>query len=275
MELKIDGQTHTFHTPQVMGIINISPDSYYSKSRYLTSKEVFCAMQSMIEEGAAIIDIGAASSRPGAVMPTTTEEWARLAPIFTPLRRHFPNTLISIDTMHSITVERVYDLIGPFIINDISAGEDDPRMFSVAARWQLPVIAMHKRGTPQDMQLHTDYTDVAAEVRHYFALTLQRAQEAGVPQIILDPGFGFAKTTEQNYTLLAHLPALFDFPNVPRMIGISRKSMIYKPLHITADEALPASSVLHFYALQQGVDILRVHDVAEAVQVIHLHAMLS
>jgi len=270
MELKIGGNSHQYHTPQVMGIINITPDSFYSGSRYSTSKEVFAAMSRMIEEGAAIIDIGACSSRPGTVSLSATDEWKRLFPVLKELRRYFPDTHISIDTFYGDTVVRVYDMIGPFIINDISAGEDDAEMFPVAAQLQLPLIAMHKRGTPQTMQNHTGYRDVVVEVRDYFASVLQRAQEAGVGQIILDPGFGFAKTTEQNYTLLSALSSLFDFPDVLRIIGISRKSMIYEPLGITAEETLPATTALHLYALLQGVDILRVHDVAPAVQMIAL-----
>ena len=270
MELKIGGNTHQYDAPQVMGIINITPDSFYSGSRYSTSKEVFAAMSRMIEEGAAIIDIGACSSRPGAVSLSATDEWKRLFPVLKELRRYFPGTHISIDTFYGDTVVRVYDMIGPFIINDISAGEDDAEMFPVAARLQLPLIAMHKRGTPQTMQNHTGYRDVVVDVRDYFASVLQRVQEAGVGQIILDPGFGFAKTMEQNFVLLSSLSSLFDFPDVLRIIGISRKSMIYKPLGITAEEALPATTALHLYALQQGVDILRVHDVAPAVQIIAL-----
>ena len=270
MELKIGGYTHKFHTPQVMGIINITPDSFYSGSRYSTSKEVFAAISRMIEEGAAIIDIGACSSRPGAVSLSVPDEWKRLFPVLQELRRHFPDTYISIDTFHSHIVEKAYDMIGPFIINDISAGEEDTEMFRMAARLQLPLIAMHKRGTPQTMQNHSCYQDVVVEVRDYFALVLQRAQEAGVGQIILDPGFGFAKTREQNYALLSALSSLFVFSGAPRLIGISRKSMIYEPLGITAEEALPATTALHLYALQQGVDILRVHDVAPAIQIIAL-----
>ena len=274
MELKIDGRKLKWETPQVMGIINITPDSFYAESCYTNIKEVFTAIERMIDEGAGIIDIGAASSRPGAVQPTAAHEWERLSPVLKELRRHFPDTLISIDTMHSSIVANAFDHIGPLIVNDISAGEDDAEMFTVAARLELPLIAMHKRGTPLTMQQQTGYADVVTEVRSYFASVWERGREAGVPQLILDPGFGFAKTTEQNYALLAALPALFDFPNVLRLIGISRKSMIYTPLGITAQEALPATSALHLYALQQGVDILRVHDVAEAVRMVRLHVLL-
>jgi dihydropteroate synthase len=273
MELKIANRTLRYLTPQVMGIINITPDSYYSKSRHVTPKEVFIAMDQMLKEGAGMIDIGAVSSRPGAAPLPATLEWERLSPVLGALRRHFPETLISIDTTCSKVVEQAYDLIGSFIVNDISAGEGDRGMFSVSARLQLPLITMHMRGTPQTMQQQTHYSDVIEEVHRYFASVCERAQEAGVQQIILDPGFGFAKTTAQNYELLAALHKLFNFPNVLRMIGISRKSMIYEPLGISIHEALSATSALHLFALKQGVDILRVHDVAEAVRMVRLHAM--
>ena len=267
INLIVGSRVYSFNTPQVMGIINVTPDSFYAKSRHITPVEVFTTIANMIEAGAAIIDIGAASSRPGAHPCTAQQEWERLSPVLKELRTHFPDTLFSIDTFYAIVVEQACDLIGPFIINDISAGEDDPRLFSVAARLQLPIIAMHKKETPPDANL-------VAEVHNYFAAVLARAQEAGVPLIILDPGFGFAKDTPQNYTLLSHLSTLFDFPDVLRLIGISRKSMIYKPLCITPDEALSATTALHLYALQQGVDILRVHDVAEAMQAIQLYKFL-
>ena len=275
MEIKIGNQTHKFNTPLIMGILNITPDSFWSHSRYTTPVEVFTAMERMVEEGAGIIDLGAASTRPDATTPSATQEWMRLSPVLSELRRHFPNVIISVDTIHSAIVERVYNVIGPCIINDISAGEGDHAMFPTAARLQLPLIAMHKRGTPQTMQQCTEYQNILSEVHDYFASTLARAKEVGIPQIILDPGFGFAKTTGQNYQLLANLPALFTFPDVPRLVGISRKSMIYKPLSISPDEALPATSALHLYALQQGVDILRVHDVAQAVQTVQLYALLT
>ena len=262
MELKLANRTYRYPTPQVMGIVNITPDSFYAGSRYSTLKEVYAAIYQMIDDGAAFIDIGAASSRPGAIVCTVQQEWERLSPVLRALRPHFPDTLISIDTFYSKIVEWAYDLIGPFMINDISGGENDPNMFSVAARLKLPVIAMYNRGTLQNIQ-------------YYFASTLERAKEAGIQQIILDPGFGFAKTTEQNYTLLTHLSTLLNFPGVPTLIGLSRKSMIYKPLGISPDEALPATSALHLYALQQGVDILRVHDVAQANQMIRIHALLK
>ena len=275
MELKIAHRTYFFSQPQVMGIVNCTPDSFYAKSRHTTPAEVYTTVEQMIKEGAAIIDLGASSSRPGAIIPSVEEEWSRLSPVLMHFRRHFPEVAVSVDSYHSEVVERAFDAIGPCMVNDISAGEDDPCMFEVAARLQLPVVAMHKRGTPQTMHQYTDYENIVVDVHNYFASVLERAREAGVLQIILDPGFGFAKTTEQNYTLLSRLPELFDFSNVLRLIGISRKSMVYMPLVITPDEALPATSALHLYALQQGVDILRVHDVKEAVQMVRLHAMLS
>ncbi|MCL1973332.1 MAG: dihydropteroate synthase [Bacteroidetes bacterium] len=265
MERKIG--SHIFDTPVVMGIVNMTPDSFYAPSRCQNLIEVFKRVELMLKEGAGIIDLGAASSRPGALLPTAAEEWKRLVPLLPQLRTLFPDTLFSLDTLHATIVERAFDLIGPFFINDISAGADDPRMFGVAARLQLPLIAMHKRGITS--------SDIVTEVRTFFASILRHACEAGLPQIILDPGFGFAKTTGQNYRLLTELSAVFDFTNVLRIVGISRKSMIYKPLRITPEEALSATSALHLFALQQGIDILRVHDVAPAVQVIRLHKLLT
>ena len=265
MERKIG--SHIFSTPVVMGIVNITPDSFYAPSRFFKPREACKRVARMIEEGAGIIDLGAASSRPGAALLPPDREWARLVPVLQQLRRLFPDTLFSLDTFHSTVVERAFEVIGPFIINDISAGIDYPAMFSVAARLQLPLIAMHKRGITS--------LDIVAEVHTFFASTLRRAHEAGLPQIILDPGFGFAKNTEQNYRLLAQLTSLLDFPDALRLIGISRKSMIYNTLCISPEASLSATSALHLYALQQGVDILRVHDVAPAVQVIRLHKLLS
>jgi len=267
MKLTIGNKTHIFNTPQVMGIVNITPDSFYAKSRQQTVDEMLTTVSRMVEEGAAMVDIGAVSSRPGAVMVSIREEWSRLAPVLGCFRRHFPDIVVSVDTFRSEVVERVFDAIGPFVVNDISAGEDDPRMFGVAARLQLPVVAMHQK--------EMCGTDVVKEVRDFFTSVLHRAREAGLMQIILDPGFGFAKTMEQNYELLSGLSSLFVFPDVLTLIGLSRKSMIYKPLGITPDEALPATSALHLYALQQGVDILRVHDVAEARQMIQLHVRMQ
>ena len=263
-----------------MGIVNLTPDSFWEGSRHATASEAFQAMEAMLDAGAAMIDIGAASSRPGTLMPTPDEEWARLLPVLQPLRRHFPQAAISIDSFHSEIVRRAYDLIGPFTVNDISAGEDDEQMFACAGSLGLPLIAMHKRGRPDEMAGLTDYSDIVGELRQYFTQALERAQAAGIPELIIDPGFGFAKTVEQNYELLRGLselrpPALHPWASPPRLlVGISRKSMIYKPLDLTPELALPATTALHLYALQQGADILRVHDVKEAVQALRLYQML-
>ncbi|MDR2586610.1 MAG: dihydropteroate synthase [Prevotellaceae bacterium] len=263
MQLKIGNKSHFFHTPQVMGVVNITPDSFYATSRHQSINDVFTTVSAMIEEGAAIIDLGAASSRPGAHVTSALEEWNRLAPVVGSFRQHFADVIVSVDTFYSDVVERVFDAIGPFIVNDISAGEEDPRMFAVVSRLQLPMVAMCKREIAG--------IDVVKELHEFFAEVIDRAQDAGVQQIILDPGFGFAKSIKQNYLLLSALPQIFDFHDVARMIGISRKSMIYKPLNITPDDALPATSALHLFALQQGVDVLRVHDVATAKQIIQIY----
>ena len=272
-------------SPCIMGIVNLTPDSFWEGSRHATASEAFQTMERMLDAGAAMIDLGAASSRPGTLMPTMEEEWARLQPVLQPLRRHFPQAAISIDSFHSEIVRRAYDLIGPFTVNDISAGEDDAQMLTTAGALKLPFIAMHKRGRPDEMTGLTDYSDLAGELRQYFTQIQTQARAVGIPELIIDPGFGFAKTTAQNYELLGRLPELRPLPSPaaptdalshPRLlVGISRKSMVYKPLGITPQEALPATTALHLYALQQGVDILRAHDVREAVQALKLYQILS
>ena len=181
MELKVGSQIHRFCTPQVMGIVNITPDSFYAKSRYTATDKVFNIIEQMLKEGAGMIDLGAASSRPGAAILPALAEWKRLSPMLRALRIRFPNLLVSIDTVNSVIVEQAFDLIGPFIINDISSGEDDPHMFSIAAQLHLPLIAMHKKGTPQTMYQYTDYENIVVDVHNYFASVLERAREAGVP----------------------------------------------------------------------------------------------
>jgi dihydropteroate synthase len=236
----------------------------------------------MLEEGADIIDIGACSSRPGSVPVGAEEEWRRLEPVLKAVRYSFPHTRISIDTYWSFVVEKAYCQIGDFIINDISAGEDDPRMLSVAGRLGLEYIAMHKRGTPETMQSMTDYEDVTEDVISYFQGFASKAYDAGIKSWIVDPGFGFAKTIAQNYQLLGALPeikgALSAGPCMPPsklLVGVSRKSMICRPLGISPDESLAATQAVHMAALLQGADILRVHDVKEAKYTVLLFNMLA
>ena len=234
----------------------------------------------MLEAGADIIDFGACSTRPGSQPVGADEEWRRLAPVLAEVRTSFPDAEISIDTYFSSVVSKAYDLIGDFIINDISAGEDDPRMLKTAGSLNLPYVAMHKRGTPAEMQKFTDYKDVVSEVAEYFRDFALRAQEAGIRNWILDPGFGFAKTLEQNWELMRGLPklkAMCGEAGGPQGIlaGVSRKSMICRLLDISPDQSLSATQVANLMAIQAGADILRVHDVAETVQTVRMYNCLN
>ena len=254
-----------------MGIVNLTDDSYFSESRCADVQAALSRIEELLGEGADIIDIGACSTRPGSVPVGADEEWRRLEPVLKAVKERFPGLVISIDTYWASVVEKAYALIGPFIVNDISAGEDDPRMLPTVGRLGLQYIAMHKRGTPENMQSNTNYADVVGEIVEYFGRFAEKAAANGITDWVADPGFGFAKTIEQNYEILRNLSRL----NGKILVGVSRKSMIYKYLGITPEEALPATQVLHLAALQNGADILRVHDVAEAVRTVRLYRLLS
>ena len=259
----------------IMGIVNLTDDSYFSASRCASPSQAVKLASRLVDEGASILDFGACSTRSGAEPVGAEEEWRRLRPALETVRKEFPDVRISVDTYWSDVVRRAYDAIGDFIVNDISAGEDDPQMLPLVGRLGLTYVAMHKRGTPQTMQSMTDYEDVTAAVTDYFSDFAERAEQAGVRDWILDPGFGFAKTLEQNYQLLrdsGRFKALF--PSRKLLVGVSRKSMVYRLLGITPEESLPATQVLHLHALQNGADILRVHDVEQAVQTVSLYRML-
>ena len=267
---------------KVMGIININNESFYGNSRKITVEDVERTYLQMVEDGADIIDIGACSTRPGSTPVSGAQEWKYLEK---PLERlaevaseRFCNGKtvpeISIDTFRSEIARKACDILGPIIVNDISAGEDDPEMLPTVSELGLTYVAMHKRGTPDTMQSLTDYPDgVVTEVKRYFEAFAEKAEKFGIEDWILDPGFGFAKTVEQNYELLEHLDELIQIAKTV-LVGLSRKSMIYKPLGITPEESLPATCVLNFRALQKGATILRVHDVKEAVQTINLYQTL-
>ena len=249
---------------QLLGIVNLTDDSYYAPSRAASCEAFMNRVRQMAAEGADIIDIGACSTRPGSQPVGAEEEWRRLKPALEALRSEFPELPVSIDTYWASVVEKTYDLIGPFMVNDISAGAYDAEMLPLVGRLGLPYIAMHLRGTPETMQSMTDYPQgVTAEVLRYFKAFAKKAAKAGVRDWILDPGFGFAKTVEQNWTLLRELDRL-QVLQMPILVGVSRKSMIYKRFGITPEEALPATQVAHLLALQRGATWLRVHDVAEA-----------
>ncbi len=259
-----------------MGIINLTDDSFFPGSRCGTPAAALDLAARHAAAGATILDIGACSSRPGSLPVGPSEEWRRLEPALKAVRDEFPSIRISIDTYWSEVVMKAYDLIGDFIINDISAGEDDSLMLPTAGRLGLAYIAMHRRGDSITMQSLTDYGDVAEDVISYFKEFALKAEECGVNDWIVDPGFGFAKTTAQNYELLNGLGRFKEvFADRRLLVGISRKSMIYKLLDISPEEALPATQALHLAALTRGADILRVHDVAEAVRTTRLYRMLK
>ncbi len=253
-----------------MGIVNLTEDSFFRGSRFLCpdgSVDVRRLVErcgSMLEEGADIIDIGAASSRPGASPVGAEVEWSRLETALTVLNAAFPEAKFSVDTVWASVVRRVFDLIGPFLVNDISAGREDPKMLRTVGSLGLPYVAMHSRGTPETMQSMTDYTDVVQEVKTFFREFSGKARDEGIRDWILDPGFGFAKTMDQNYQLLANLRELTCFGR-PILVGISRKSMIYRLLKTTPEESLQGSLVMNLLAFENGASILRVHDVAETV----------
>ena len=263
-----------------MGIVNVNDDSYFADSRCPDVASALERIGKMLQDGADIIDIGACSTRPGAEVVGPEEEWRRLGPVLAAVKVAFPGIALSIDTFWSDVVRNAYNLLGSFTVNDISAGEDDPRMLQTVGDLGLEYIAMHKRGNPKTMHELTDYKSVTEDVIGYFADFSQKAELNGVRKWVLDPGFGFAKTVEQNYQMLRELDRFKDVRladgTAPRiLIGVSRKSMIYKHFAISPAEALPATQVLHFEALIKGADILRVHDVAEARRTVEPSRLLS
>jgi dihydropteroate synthase len=254
--------------PQVMGILNLTPDSFYDGNRYKDEKSVLLRVEQMLNEGADIIDIGAFSSRPGAEFVTYEQERKRLLPHLNNIVKHFPRAIISIDTYrHTIAMEAIEN--GAKIINDISAGNLDDKMFETIAKLQVPYIMMHMQGTPDNMQKNPIYKDVIQEIIDFFQTKIQTLNEMGFNKIIIDPGFGFGKTLSHNYQILKDLKK-FHKLGCPVLVGISRKSMLYKLLNITPEQALNATGVAHTIALLNDARILRVHDVKEAVETIKI-----
>lgn len=260
----------------IMGIVNLTDDSYFADSRCADVQAAMDRIARLISEGADIIDIGACSTRPGSLPVGAEEEWRRLEPVLSAFKENFQNVTLSVDTYWASVVEKTFGLVGPFIVNDISAGEADPEMLPTVGRLGLKYVAMHMRGTPENMQQLTDYNDVVEDVLEYFRNFSIKAEIHGIKDWILDPGFGFAKTMEQNYALMKGLGRLKSETSPCRMlVGVSRKSMIYRLFGITPEESLPATQALHMAALERGADILRVHDVAEAVRTVSLFKKLS
>ena len=267
--ININGALLDFDTPIVMGIANITPDSFYSGSRISAEKQAVERARQIIDEGGTIIDIGGQSTSPASKMLTAEEELERVAPMLKAIRREIPEAIISIDTFYSDVARAAVEEYGVNIINDISGGELDSKMFETVARLRVPYILMHMRGTPQTMQQHTDYESLIQEIIYYLSEKKARLHALGVNDIIIDPGFGFSKTVDQNYELMSNLK-YFDIFEAPLLVGISRKTMIYKLLEITAEESLNGTTVLNTLSLLSGANILRVHDVKEAVECVKL-----
>ena len=273
MTINCKGQLIDLSTPKVMGILNITPDSFYDGGNHKNEKDILNHVELMLHEGATFIDVGAYSSRPNADHVSEVDELKRILPIVSLIIKEFPNTLLSIDTFRSQVAKQCIE-VGASLINDISAGHLDNNMLQTIADLKVPYIMMHMRGTPQNMQQQTNYSNLTKEIIHYFSERISAAKKIGIIDIIVDPGFGFSKTLEQNYELLNKLE-LLNMLDKPILAGISRKSMIYKTLETSANEALNGTSVLNTVALQKRASILRVHDVKEAMECIKLTRLLD
>lgn len=256
-------------TPKIMGIVNLTPDSFFDGGRYTDVQATETRLKKVIEEGADIVDLGAYSTRPGAAQVPLEEEWKRLVPALSYLRKNYEKVPVSIDTFRSEIADRVRRYFGDFIINDISAGTLDEKLFEWVGKYEMPYILMHIQGTPQNMQQNPTYQNVVTEVYEFLAKKLEQLNNLGAKDIVIDLGFGFGKTVQHNYSLLKNIRA-FDSLNCPLLVGISRKSMIYKVLENSAEQALNGTTVLHTLAVEQGAKILRVHDVKEAKEVLKL-----
>lgn len=272
--INVNGRLIDVASPQVMGILNLTPDSFYAASRQQTKEAIQSRALEIVAQGGQFIDVGAYSSRPNAVHISIEEEMERLRNGLTAIQEVLPDALISVDTFRADVARMCVEEYGVGIINDISAGAMDEEMFSMMVRLNVPYIMMHMQGTPQTMQLEPHYDNFLKEVFEYFSEKVGRLQDMGVKDVILDPGFGFGKTIAHNYELLAALDEFRIF-DLPILVGVSRKSMIYKYLNTSSDEALNGTTVLHTLALERGANILRVHDVREAVEVVKLVGMMN
>jgi len=272
--INVAGKLLDLSIPKVMGVINITPDSFYEGSRANEEKEILKAAAGIIEGGADIIDIGGYSSRPGAAEVPPEEEKKRVITAICLINKEFPEIIISVDTFRSEIAREAVSECGAHMINDISGGEADSNMFGVIQQLNVPYIMMHMQGMPENMQDNPVYADVVADILVWFSSKIARLQSAGVKDIIIDPGFGFGKTVSHNFEIL-HRLADFSISGLPLLVGMSRKSMIWKTLGVSPEEALNGTTVLNTIALMKGADILRVHDVKEAVQVVRLMEMIK
>ena len=267
--INANGRLMDLSEPQVMGILNVTPDSFYAGSHGVTEGYIIDRIHQIMNEGASIIDIGACSTRPGADQVSAEEEMSRMRMGLELIRKHRPDAIVSVDTYRADVAKMCVEEYGAAIINDISAGQMDKDMFTTIARLGIPYIIMHMKGTPKDMQVNPEYDHFLKEVFYYFSEKVQRLRDLGVKDIIIDPGFGFGKTLEHNYELMNHLEE-FSLFELPLLVGVSRKSMIYKLLGTTPEEALNGTTALNTVALLKGAHILRVHDVREAVETVRI-----
>ena len=273
MTINCKGQLIDLSIPKVMGILNVTPNSFFDGGKYKNEDEIISQVDKMLGSGATFIDIGAYSSKPSAEFVSEKEEIERIVPVIELILKHFPDTLLSIDTFRAEVAKTSIEN-GAAIINDIAAGELDDDMFNVIAQYNVPYIMMHMRGNPQTMQSLTQYDDIVKEMLFYFSEKVKKARGIGINDLILDPGFGFAKTTDQNYEVLQKME-LFNLLGLPVLAGVSRKSMIYKTLNNSAQEALNGTTVINTIALTKGAKILRVHDVKEAMECVTLYNKIS
>ncbi|SDM23595.1 dihydropteroate synthase [Kriegella aquimaris] len=273
MTINCKGNLIDLSQPKVMGILNITPDSFYDGGKYTKEKNILLQVESMLHEGATFIDVGAYSSRPGATEISEEAETKRIVPVIEALQKEFPESLLSIDTFRSNVAKECLQ-VGAAMINDISAGMLDENMFDTIAAYQVPYIMMHMRGNPKNMQQQTNYENLLTEILQFFSERIVLARAKQINDLMVDPGFGFAKNIAQNYELLRQLH-LFQTFELPILAGLSRKSMIYKILGGSAENALNGTTALNMVALQKGASILRVHDVKEAVECIKLAKALA
>ena len=272
--INIQGTLLDLSRPKVMGIVNITPDSFYSGSRKQTEREIVGRCSQILDEGATMIDIGAQSTTPSSTFLTAKEEADRLMPALKVIRDEFPSAMLSVDTFYADVAKQSVQEFGVNIINDISGGQIDERMFAVMGELNVPYVLMHMRGLPQTMQQQTGYDNLIQDIFYYFSERKAKLNQLGVNDLIIDPGFGFSKTVEQNYELMAYLKYFHIFDE-PVMVGISRKSMIWKLLGSSPEESLNGTSVLNSVALLSGAAILRVHDVKEAVECVKIAEKIS
>ena len=272
MTITLNQQLLDLSTPRVMAIMNLTPDSFYDGGQLKNHEQLLAKVQQFIDEGASIIDLGGYSTRPGAVNISVEEEMSRVVPVVQLIREHFKNIPLSVDTFRSQVARSALEQ-GASMVNDVSGATADDLMLDLISEYQVPYVGMHMRGTPQTMSTLTDYKDIVFEIRYFFSTLAEKAAKRNINDLIIDPGLGFAKTIAQNFHLLYHLEA-FKLLDLPVLIGLSRKSMIYKTLNTTPENALNGSSALHMAALERGAHLLRVHDVKEAQECIKLYTQL-